>query len=561
MEGISQEAIALAGHLRLAKLMVLFDDNGISIDGPTRFQIRSTSCSALRGLRLGRDADRRPRLRRRSRRRYRWAMRHGPPEPHRLPHHDRLRRARPRRAPRNRHGSPLGADEIKGARERLGWTSPPFEVPADIRDAWRARRRARRGRAHRLGRPACEPSGRTARRIRAPARRRIAGRRSAPPSRRIKEKLAAAPREIATRVRLRVRAGSLDGRGAGDGRRIGRPHRLQQHHGRRAWRRFRAARPAGRFIHYGMREHGMAAAMNGMALHGGIIPYSGTFLVFSDYCRPAIRLAALMGQRVIHVMTHDFDRTWRGWADPPAGRASGGAARHAESPGVPAMRRGRDRGMLGTRPHGAPVAERAGAHAAEPAAVAHRASRPRTAARRAPMSCSRPKVRGAGVAVRLRVGGRHRGGCPQAIGRARASPRGWCRCRASNCSLSLSAQAQAAVIGSAPVRVGIEAAIRQGWDAIIGTDGVFVGMTGFGASAPAGDLYRHVRHHGGARRRGGIDQTWQSLKTALATSGSCVINAAKLSKARRSVASSCDVTAPRRDRAIKPPPLRHLPKV
>ena len=82
---------------------------------------------------------------------------------------------------------------------------------------------------------------------------------------------------------------------------------------------------AGNYIHYGVREHGMAAAMNGLALHGGIVPYGGTFLVFSDYCRPSIRLSALMGQRVIYVMTHDFDRARRGRPDPPAGRAAGGA--------------------------------------------------------------------------------------------------------------------------------------------------------------------------------------------------------------------------------------------
>ena len=110
-----------------------------------------------------------------------------------------------------------------------------------------------------------------------------------------------------------------------------------------------AADYAGRFIHYGIREHGMAAAMNGMALHGGIIPYSGTFLVFSDYCRPAIRLAALMGERVIHVMTHDFDRPRRGRPDPPAGRASRGAARDPEPAGVPPLRRGRDGGVLAAR--------------------------------------------------------------------------------------------------------------------------------------------------------------------------------------------------------------------
>ncbi len=104
---------------------------------------------------------------------------------------------------------------------------------------------------------------------------------------------------------------------------------------------------SGRFIHYGVREHGMAAAaMNGMALHGGIIPYSGTFLVFSDYCRPAIRLAALMGERVIHVMTHRLDRARRRRPDASAGRTSRGAARYTEHSGVPSGRRGRDGGML-----------------------------------------------------------------------------------------------------------------------------------------------------------------------------------------------------------------------
>ena len=96
---------------------------------------------------------------------------------------------------------------------------------------------------------------------------------------------------------------------------------------------------SGTFIHYGIRELArMVAAMNGMALHGGVIPYSGTFLVFSDYCRPAIRLAALMGQRVIVVGTHDSDRARRGRTDPSGGRASRGAAHHSEGESVPAVR-------------------------------------------------------------------------------------------------------------------------------------------------------------------------------------------------------------------------------
>ncbi len=128
----------------------------------------------------------------------------------------------------------------------------------------------------------------------------------------------------------------------------------------------------GRFIHYGVREHGMAAAMNGMALHGGIVPYSGTFLVFSDYCRPAIRLAALMGQRVIHVMTHELDWARRGWADTSAGRASRRAARDPEPQRVSPLRHGRDCGVLAACDRIRARSERAGADAPEPAAASPR---------------------------------------------------------------------------------------------------------------------------------------------------------------------------------------------
>ena len=162
----------------------------------------------------------------------------------------------------------------------------------------------------------------------------------------MKQKLAQAPKEIATRSASEFAletltaalpemvGGSADLTGSNNTR-------------TKAMKAMSAADYAGRFIHYGVREHGMAAAMNGMALHGGIIPYSGTFLVFSDYCRPAIRLAALMGQRVIHVMTHDFDRARRGRPDAPAGRASRGAARHSQPQSVPAVRRGRDASSAG----------------------------------------------------------------------------------------------------------------------------------------------------------------------------------------------------------------------
>ena len=130
-----------------------------------------------------------------------------------------------------------------------------------------------------------------------------------------------------------------------------------------------AADFSGRFIHYGIREHGMAAAMNGMALHGGIVPYSGTFLVFSDYCRPAIRLAALMGVRGDPRHDPRLHRPRRRRPDASAGRASRRAARDPQSAGVPPGRRGRDRRMLAARLAEQGPAQRAGADAAEPAAV------------------------------------------------------------------------------------------------------------------------------------------------------------------------------------------------
>ena len=184
----------------------------------------------------------------------------------------------------------------------------------------------------------------------------------------VKQTLATTPKEIATRIASEQ---ALEAITAAVPEMIGGSADLTGSNNTRAksMKVLSASDYAGRFIHYGVREHGMAAAMNGMALHGGIIPYSGTFLVFSDYCRPAIRLAALMGERVIHVMTHDFHRAWRGRPDPPAGRASGRVARDPQSPCVPSLRYGGDGGVLAACLAGARSPERAGADAAEPAAA------------------------------------------------------------------------------------------------------------------------------------------------------------------------------------------------
>jgi transketolase len=304
----------------------------------------------------------------------------------------------------------------------------------------------------------------------------------------VKQKLAATPQNIATRAASEFAletlvpavpemiGGSADLTGSNNTK-------------TKAMKPITAADFSGRFVHYGIREHGMAAAMNGMALHRGIIPYSGTFLVFSDYCRPAIRLAALMRQRVIHVMTHDSiglgedGPTHQPVEHLAALRAMPNlrvfrpcdavetvecwqlALAAAHTPSVLAL----TRQNLPQQRLGVDGENRCAAGAYELVAAAGDAQVSLFASgSEVPLAVEAQKVlAGRGIATRVVSVP-----CFELLFEAPAATR-------------------RAVIGDAPVKVGIEAAVRQGWDAIIGTDGAFVGMTSFGASAPAKDLYRH----------------------------------------------------------------------
>jgi transketolase len=246
---------------------------------------------------------------------------------------------------------------------------------------------------------------------------------------------------------------------------------------------------AGRYVHYGVRELGMAAAMNGLALHGGVIPYSGTFLVFSDYSRPAIRLGALMGIRVIHVMTHDSIGVGE---DGPTHQPVEHVASLRAIPNLKVFRP---------------------ADAVETAECWKLALE----SRKAPsiMALSRQKV----PAVRATVAGENLSarGAYQLLGSENPAQ---VTIFATGTEVSVAVAAhdlleadgigarvvsvpcwelfdeqpedyQAQVIGETEVRVAVEAGVRQGWDRFIGEDGAFVGMTGFGASAPAEVLYKH----------------------------------------------------------------------
>ena len=298
MEGISQEAIGLAGHLKLGRLNVLWDDNRISIDGATslstsedmakRFDAAGWHVVACDGLDFAAvDAA--------------LAIAKADPRPSLIACRTTIGFGAPTKAGTSgSHGSPLGAVEIAGARAALGWTAAPFEIPADVAQVWAAA--GARGAADRAAWEARLSASSKADDFTA----RMAG--TVPAAAAALDAhvaaLIAAPQKIATRKASEIAlaalnpaapimlGGSADLTGSNNTR-------------TKDQSTFSAENYAGTYVYYGIREFGMAAAMNGIALHGGAIAYGGTFLVFSDYMRNAIRLGALQQARVIHVLTHD----------------------------------------------------------------------------------------------------------------------------------------------------------------------------------------------------------------------------------------------------------------
>ena len=486
MEGISQEAIALTGHLKLKKLIVLFDDNGISIDGPLalansvdqvkRFEAAGWAATRIDGhdpaaiagaLETAKNSDRPSLIA------CRTTIGFGAPS---------------KAGSEKSHGSPLGAEEIAGAREKLGWTAPPFEIPAAILEQWRAA--GARGKPARLAwetrLAGLDPKKRFEfeRRIRGDMSEALAAAVGD-----VKQKLAAAPKEIATRsaseFALEVLTAALPEMIGGSADLTGSNNTRAK-----AMKTLNAADYGGRFIHYGVREHGMAAAMNGMALHGGIVPYSGTFLVFSDYCRPAIRLAALMGLRVIHVMTHDSIGLGE---DGPTHQPIEQLAALRAIPNLKvfrpcdavetaecwqlALENKNEPSVLALTRQNVPQL-RLGYDAGN--RCAHGAYE-LVAAEGGPASVS---LFASGSEVAIAVAAQKLLAAHGVRARVVSVP----------CFELLLAAPDAerkATISSAPAKVAVEAGIRQGWDAIIGSEGTFVGLSGFGASGPFKQLYQH----------------------------------------------------------------------
>jgi transketolase len=487
MEGISQEAIALAGHLKLNKLIVLFDDNGISIDGPVslsdstdqlkRFEASGWATRAVDGHDPARILEA-----------LTWAQTRD--RPVLIACKTTIGYGAPSKAGKSAaHGSPLGAEEIKGARKALGWDAEPFVVPSDILDAWRIAG-LKRGHHERVEWEkrvrALEPEPR------AEFERRLRGELPeaalAKAVHAHKAKLVVDEPKIATRKASEIAleilvpavpemiGGSADLTGSNNTR-------------TKDTTPIKPTDFTGRFLHYGIREHGMAAAMNGMALHGGVIPYSGTFLAFADYCRPAIRLAALMGIRVIHVMTHDS-----------IGLGEDGPT-HQPVEHLASLRAIPN--LLVFRPADAmetlecwELALRADS---QPSVLA--LTRQNLPALRRELDDTNRCARGAyeiapasgeaevsifatGSEVEIAIEAKK-------LLDAAGHPTRVVSVPSFELFERQSAAYQSEIIGAAPVRVGVEAAIRMGWDRFIGSDGLFVGMTGFGASGPYEKLYAH----------------------------------------------------------------------
>jgi transketolase len=486
MEGISQEAIAFAGHLKLNKLIVMFDDNGISIDGAIslsdsvdqvkRFEAAGWAAERINGHDPKAIADALARAQKSDR-------------PTLIACKTTIGFGAPNKAGSEKsHGSPLGADEIAGARKNLNWDSAPFEIPQDILDTWRAA--GSRGATAR-GEWTKKLSAKDAT-ARAEFERRMKGdlpaKALADAVANMKASLAATPKDIATRTASEnalevlcaavpeMIGGSADLTGSNNTRVKGMVAISANNYG-------------GRYVNYGIREHGMAAAMNGMTLHGGLIPYSGTFLVFSDYLRPALRLAALMGERVIHVLTHDSIGLGE---DGPTHQPVEHLAALRTIPNCDVFRpcdtvetlecwqlalESKDRpSVLALTRQNLPQLRLANDANNKCADGAYEISKSDGEAK--------VSIFASGSEVSLAVEA-------QKLLAAHGIPTRVVSVPCMDRLLELPDAKKAAIIGNAPVKVGVEAAIRQGWDAIIGSDGIFVGMSGFGASAPYKELYRH----------------------------------------------------------------------
>jgi transketolase len=484
MEGISHEAIALAGHLKLNKLVLFWDDNNITIDGAVSLSDSTDQIARFQAVHWntirvdGHNPDEIAAA---------IEAAHKSDRPTFIACKTVIGFGAPNKQGTHKvHGSPLGAEEIAATRKALNWDAEAFSIPADVLDAWRAAGTrsvdANKAWDARLAATETAKKSEFTRRFAGELPAGLDGAMDA-----YKKKLAGSPPAIATRKAsedaLEVINGTLP-------ETLGGSADLTPSNNTKT-SQMKSITPtdfSGRYMHWGIREHGMAAAMNGIALHGGLIPYAGGFMIFSDYCRPSIRLAALMGIRVIHVLTHDSIGVGEdGPTHEPVEHMAAlraipnllmfrpaDAVETAECWQLALKEQHRPSGLALTRQNLAPsrldyVAENLCAKGAYELRSAENA---------------KVSIFASGSEVELAVKA-----AEQLNGKGIAA-----RVVSVPCFELFAEQPdeyRKSVIGDAPVKIAAEAAVRQGWDYFIGNDGDFVGMSSFGASGPAKDLYKH----------------------------------------------------------------------
>ena len=482
MEGISHEAASLAGHLQLNRLIVFYDDNEISIDGKTDMALSDDvlqrfgaygwdvqRCDGHNYEALSASIDAALAAQKPSLIACRTLIGYGAPS---------------KSGTAGAHGSPLGAEEVDATRKKLQWSWPPFVIPEDVLSAWRSfgQRGARHREEWEVRLSKSDKNGEFRRVVK--SKLPVDWEKSI---QRIKKDFSDNLPLLATRASSgntleyltkavpEMIGGSADLTGSNNTKTI----ELDA---------FVPPKYTGRYVYYGVREHGMAAAMNGMSLHGGVIPYSGTFLIFSDYLRPSLRLAALMNLGVIYVLTHDSIGLGE---DGPTHQPIEHLASLRAIPNLKVFRP---------------------ADAVEVAECWQIAIENRTSP--SVMALTRqgvPALRNKYTEENLCRRGAY------ILAEADGSRQATILATGSEVNIALAARDllqlegvptavisfpcwelfeeqdkkyQTHVLGECP-RVAVEAAIGQGWDRWIGTEGGFVGMKYFGASAPAGALYEH----------------------------------------------------------------------
>jgi transketolase len=481
MEGVSHEAIDLAGHLKLSKLILFWDDNSISIDGPTSLATSMDQIArfAAAGWHVAHIDGHDPEAVAQA-----IAAAQADPRPSLIGCRTLIGYGAPtKQGKESSHGAPLGAAEVDAAREALLWPHAPFELPDDVLEAWRAAgRRGAKAREAWEARRAASPKGAAFETF---MKGDVAAE-VAKPLAEFRAALSAEKPKVATRKSSEMTLGVIN---AATQATIGGSADLT-HSNFTITKGMGEVAPndfSGRYIHYGVREFGMAAAMNGIALYGGFIPYGGTFLVFSDYARAAIRLSALMGLRVIYVLTHDSIGLGE---DGPTHQPVEHLAALRAMPNLNVFR---------------PADAIETAECWELALASRHTPSVLSLSRQNLPTLERPvgenlSAKGAYV-LREAAGKRDvtllATGSEVEIALAAADILGTQGIKAAVVSMPcwelFEAQSEAyraEVLGGAP-RVAVEAAARLGWDRWIGERGAFIGMSGFGASGPAADLYKH----------------------------------------------------------------------